>query len=262
MKQINVLINAPDASWGMEQDFIVRGCVQNAEDEQLSAYVIQCADALMEQHACSPANARTLFFALEQTGDSRYEAAIRSVMESLNTKPDEPDRTLAAMAEALPFRMAYEMKLNRMEGVGLTAAAYRRAHLITWDENKQLHRLGECFSLREEAAFLLALTDGIAVCSEQLYEHWRTLVDIYRESLSGVLRRMSKQHLLAADLTEHGTPDPAGTAMVLYALLSGVQMGLIDSERYLPVARKGLAALRLHGQTHLAELIELVFGVK
>lgn len=253
--------HSPGSEWRAGQDFIVRVCMCHAEDEQLSAYVVQCADVLIEHHACTPAGAKALFFALERTGDSRYETAIRSVMERLNARPDTQDAPLSALAEALPFRMAYEMRLNRMEGVGQTAAAYRRAHLLTWDEKKRLHRVGDGFSLREEAAFLLALTDGIAACSEQLYEHWRALVDMYRECLCGVLHRMNKQHLLASDLTKHGTPDPAGTAVVMYALLTGVQLGLIDPERYLPLARNGLAALRQHGENHAA-IIELVFGVK
>lgn len=253
---------APGEDGGMEQDFIVRVCMHHAEDERLSAYVVQCADALIEHHACTPANAKALFFALERTGDNRYETAIRAVLEELNAKAVSREAPLSALAEPLPFRMAYEMKLNRMEGVGRTAAAYRQAHLQTWDEKKQLHRMGKGFSLREEAAFLLALTDGIAACSEQLYEHWRALVDLYRVCLSGVLRHLNAQTLLTSNLKASDTPDLAGTAIVLYALLTGVQLGLIDPERYLPLAQKCLAALRQQGEAPAVTLIELVFGVK
>ena len=48
---------------------------------------------------------------------------------------------------------------------------------------------------------------------------------------------------------------------LLYALLTGVEMGLIDPERYLPVARKGIAALREKGSPCAADTLEEGFGV-
>ena len=49
--------------------------------------------------------------------------------------------------------------------------------------------------------------------------------------------------------------------LLLYALLTGVEMGLIDPERYLPVARKGIAALREKGSPCAADTLEEGFGV-
>lgn len=253
-----LIAKSPGAVWDAREDFAVRICMRNAHAAYLSRHVIECADAFI-QGGCTPGETKTLFYALEKTGEDKYRAAIQKAMERLEEPADAP---LSALYETLPFRMAYEMKLNRMEKVGQTAKRYRDAHLARWDRVHRLHRTEYGYSLREEAWFLMALVDGIALCSNQLYEHWRSLVDIYRETLSGVLQRFNGQGLLAADLTNDGESDPIGTAIVLWALLSGVEQGLIDPERYLPVARMGLFALRNTTERLAADMMEEAFGVR
>ena len=253
-----LIAKTPGAVWDAREDFAVRVCMRFQHAAYLSRHVIECANAFL-QGGCIPGATKTLFYALEKTGEDKYHIAIQKAMDRLEEPADTP---LSALYETLPFRMAYEMKINRMEKVGQTAQMYKDAHLSRWDRVHCLHRTDEGFSLREEAWFLMALADGISLCSDQLYEHWRALVDIYRETLSGVLRRFNAQGLLAADLTEDGEGDPMGTAIVLWALLSGVEMGLIDPERYLPVARMGLFALRETKERRAADMMEEVFGVR
>ncbi len=236
--------NAPGAAWNAEADFALRMCMKCA-DEACTRYALASADAFIQADSCTPANAKALFFALDKTGEDKYREAIRRVKEQLDAQPEDADAPLSALYETLPFRMAYEMKLNRMEKVGATAAMFRSAHQRLWDGKAGLHGT----SLREEGWFLLALTDAIAVCSDQLYEHWRAMVDIYRETLRGVLP-------VLADA------DAQTLALLMYALLTGVEMGLIDPERYLPVARKGIAALRENGESCAADMLEEGFGVK
>ena len=249
---------APGAVWDAREDFAVRICMRNPNTPYLSRHVVNCADAFL-QGGCIPAATKTLFYALEKTGDDKYRVAIQKAMDRLEFAPTAP---LSALYETLPFRMAYEMRINRMEKVGQTAKLYKDAHLARWDRVHRLHRTEYGYSLREEAWFLMALVDGIDLCSDQLYEHWRALVDIYRETLAGVLQRFNAQGLLAADFSEDGEGDPTGTAIVLWALLSGVELGLIDPERYLPVARMGLFALRKTHEVHAADMMEEVFGVR
>lgn len=249
---------APGAVWDAREDFAVRICMRYPHTPYLSRHVVNCAEAFI-QGGCTPGESKTLFYALEKTGEDKYRAAIQKAMDRLEEPADAP---LSALYETLPFRMAYEMRINRMEKVGQTAKLYRDAHLSRWDRVHRLHRTEYGYSLREEAWFLMALVDGIALCSDQLYEHWRALVDIYRETLSGVLQRFNAQSLLAADLTEEGEGDPIGTAILLWVLLSGVEMGLIDPERYLPVARMGLFALRKTPEGPAADMMEEVFGVR
>ena len=228
------------SKWDARADLALRICMRSADDEALAQYVIDCADTFIREDVCVPGNAKALFFALEKTGDEKYGQAIQRVMAQLDAQPEEADAPLSALYETLPFRMTYEMKLNRMERVGQTAAMFRAAH--------QRCKAMAGNALREEAWFLLALTDGIAVCTEQLYEHWRALVDIYRERLKQVLGMLSEA-------------DPHTLAIVLWALLSGVQLGIIDPERYLPVALKALSELRACGEVQAAEMLEEVFEV-
>lgn len=200
---------------------------------------VMAADALIRENNCTPGNARVLFAALDATGDEKYREAIRQVMAQLDAREASADAPLAEMCEVLPFCMEYEMKLNRMERVGQTAAAYRSAHARWWDPQKGRHNV----PLAEDTMFLLALVQGVAQCSEMLYEHWRALVDIYRVTLRGVL-------------AEAGEAEPHTLAMVIWALLCGVQQGLIDPERYLPEARKAVAVLRTQGENVLSDRLE------
>ena len=253
-----LIAKTPGAVWDAREDFAVRVCMRFHHAAYLSRHVVECADAFL-RGGCIPGATKTLFYALEKTGEDKYRVAIQKAMDRL----EEPaDASLSALYETLPFRMAYEMNINRMEKVGQTAKMYRDAHLARWDRVHRLHRTENGFSLREEAWFLMALVDGIALCSDQLYEHWRALVDIYRETLSGVLRRFNEQGLLAADLTEEGEGDPIDTAIVLWALLSGVEQGLIDPERYLPVGHMVFYALRQTTESRAADMMEEVFGVR
>ena len=234
----------PGNAWDLREDFALRLCMKFADDAACERYVVASADAFIQADKCAPVNARSLFFAMDRTDGEAYREAISHVMLQLNAQP-AAELNLTAAYETLPFRMAYEMKINHMERVGQTAAMFRGTHQRMWNEKDRRHNA----SLREEALFLLALTDAIAVCSDQLYEHWRAMVDIYRMTLKGVLPLLAE-----ADLQTR--------AILLYGLLTGVEMGLIDPERYLPVARKGIAALRHNGEAAAADLLEEGFGVK
>lgn len=233
----------PGALWDGREDLAVRVCIHFAHAEKLAEHVIQSADAFIRDNKCTPANAGTLFFALDKTGEDKYTEAIRQVMAELDAQNEDVSDLPAACA-ALPFRMAYEMKLNRMERVGATAAMFLSVHRRLWNAKTGRHNA----SLREDAWFLMAVLDAVETCSDQLYEHWRALVDIYRETLPGVLKAAAEA-------------DVQTQALVLYALLRGVQRELIDPERYLPRARKGIGVLCQNGEERAAEVLERIFGV-
>lgn len=233
--------HAPAEAWSAETDWAVRLCIRayrNGGAAELKRYVLDCAEA--------PAAAgcwRALFFALEETGETRIREAIESVMAELGRTPSEAPMDAQTLYAELPFRMAYEMKLGGMEKVGLVAAAFRRAYQASWDADHGLFG-GDA---RDTALVLLALTDAIRTCSDQLYEHWRAMVDIYRAMLRGAL---------ASD----AAMDAQTTAMLVSALLDGVRQGLIDPERYLPVARRRMSALQAEGQDGMVAMLEMEGG--
>lgn len=231
----------PDGVWSAEADCAVRACMDlyaRTGDAGAKRYVLDWADRLLERDDCSPECAKTLFFAMNETGDPRCREAVERVMAKLGRTPAEAAPDAQGVYAELSFRMAYEMKLGGMEKAGLVAAAFRRAHQAHWNAASGLFGA----SLRETALYLLALTDAIAVCSMQLYEHWRALVDLYRVALRGALGAAETD-------TETGL-------MIVRALLNGVKLGLIDPERYLPIAGKRLAALAAAGQEQAAAMLK------
>ncbi len=236
----------PSGPWSAEADCAVREAIRlyrRNGDDDMKQYVLAWANHLMQAEGCCPASGKALFFALETTGDLRFRQAIEGTMAQLGRNPSGKPLEAAALYAELPFRMAYEMQLGGMEKVGLVAAAFRQAHVRHWNAKRGLFG----GSQRATAQYLLALTDAIDTCSDQLYEHWRALVDLFRDSLRGALA------------AEVAAPETEG--MLLTALLDGVRMGLIDPERYLPIAEKRIAALEAAGHENLAAMLVAERGV-
>lgn len=161
-----------------------------------------------------------LLFGMEETG----EECFRSGIEQLALRPVCVERLADAYGE-LPFRMAYEMKLNRMAWVSRVAEQYQslRSRLFDKETGLYLAAEGSGFSPAATGWYLAALVDGIEACEQQLYEHWRTLVNLFREALRGMLQSGSAS---------------GAEALVVYAIRKGVRLGIIDPERYLPAADK------------------------
>lgn len=240
-------MHQPDGAWSLQADWAVRACIrlygQTGEDA-CRAYVITWADSLLAADVCCPECGKALFFALTETGDEKYRDAIHRVMTHLGRTPGDAALPAETLYSELPFRMAYEMKLGGMEKVGLCAGKFRQSFATLWDEKSGLISGGRY----QSAVTLLALTDAIDLCADQLYEHWRAMVDIYRVVLRG---------LLAAETPSN--PETAG--MLITALHAGVRMNLIDPERYLPMAKKRIAALRSAGFAHAADMLEAEGGM-
>ena len=236
----------PDGNWSLQADWAVRACIRlytQTDDEACSAYVIAWADSLLTADVCQPECGKALFFAYGRTGEEKYRDAIVRVMARLGRNPGDTVLPAETLYAELPFRMAYEMKMGGMEKVGLCAAKFRQSFAALWDKATGLVSGGRY----QSAIALLALADCIDLCADQLYEHWRAMVDVYRAVLRG---------LLAADIPEN--PETAG--MVLTALYAGVRMRIIDPERYLPIADKWLAALRTAGFVTAADMLNAEGG--
>lgn len=169
-------------------------------------------DAAVQAAARSAAGAgdasAALFRLRETDGAEAADGLIRSAVASLQ---GHACHSAVCMAAHLPFLMAWEVQCNRMATLGAVADVFRRrrAELTTG-----LH--------------LLALADTIENCNEQIYEHWRALVDIYRECVRNFLRE--------------GCDEAAERAFASAAIIKGVRLGWLDPERY------GSAALAMARQ--------------
>lgn len=172
-----------------------------------------------------PAWARLLFANVD-----RWQETIKQVAQRELPAPVR----LEDAFDTLPFRMAYEMKLNRMAWVSRVAEDFCGLHQRLFDEKSGLHGAaeGEGFCAESTGWFLMALVDCIDICDQQLYEHWRCLVDIFRVTLRGILR---SGRVEGAEL------------QLAYCILKAVRMGLIDSERYLAQGLE-LAKAEYHSQ--------------
>lgn len=172
-----------------------------------------------------PAWARLLFADVDSWRETIEQVASRELPAPVR---------LEEAFDTLPFRMAYEMKLNRMAWVNRVAEDFRSLHQRLFDEQSGLHCAaeGEPFCAESTGWFLMALVDCIDICDQQLYEHWRCLVDIFRATLRGILR---SGRVEGAEL------------QLAYCILKAVRMGLIDSERYLARGLE-LAKTEYHSQ--------------
>lgn len=191
---------------------LLMGCVQVYQ----ATGNARCRDYAVE-HAKAGA---PLLFALDVTGaESIRQAAVEQAGRELDVQRLEEAFAL------LPFRMGYEMKLNRMAWVSRVAEQFKGLRTRLYDEEAGLYcaAAGEGFTPVSTGWYLAALVDSIEACDQQLYEHWRALVDIFRECLRGLLR----------------FGNTAGAeSLTVYAIRKAVRMGIIDPERYLPAADK------------------------
>ncbi len=219
---------------------------------------------------------KTLFFALEETGDERYRKAIEFHMQRLREHPRcecgnfwhkqlYPYQIwLDGLYMVQPFYMEYEMKFGGMEKVADIVSHFRNARRYLWNPEKGLnyHAFDEKkqmfwadpesghsanFWLRSTGWYLMGLVDAIGLCREELYEHYRALVDIFRESIAGVLRYQAADGLFYQVIdhpeAEGNYTETSGSAMVAYALLKGVRLGILDPEKYLPIGKQVFEAL-------------------
>ena len=226
----------------------------------------------MRQYNSDSINAgKALFFALEQTGEERYRKAIEFHMQRLREHPRcacgsfwhkqlySNQVWLDGLYMVEPFYMAYEMKFGGMEKTADVVQQFKnvRQHLWNadkglnyhaWDESKRMFwadketGLSANFWLRSTGWYLMALADTIGECREELYEHYRALVDIFRESLRGVLQYQAADGLFY-QVIDHpeavgNYTETSGSAMIAYALLKGVRLGILDPEKYLPIGKR------------------------
>ena len=244
---------------------------------------------------------KALFFALDETGDERYRKAADFLHERLATHPRcavgnfwhkqiYPEQIwLDGLYMAQPFRAEYDRRfLSGLEAADI-AAQFRNVRKYLYNADKGLYyhacdlarvqpwanKETGCsanFWLRSMGWYLMALVDCVDLMAEQLYEHRRVLMDLFLEAVRGILpyadpeTGLFYQVIDRADVKENYL-ETSGSAMVAYALMKGVRLGLLDPERYLAPGLKAFSslvdrklALGEDGQWHLNDIC-LVAGL-
>ena len=226
---------------------------------------------------------KALFFGLDETGDERYLKAIEFHMQRLKEHPRcacgnfwhksiYPDQIwLDGLYMAQPFYMAYETRFGKLANAADITDQYANVRKYLFNEEKQLYyhacdtariqpwanRETGCsanFWLRSMGWYVMSLIDCIDLCSEMLYEHYRLLIDLFREAVSGILRYQDESTGLFWQVIDHGhNPDnyleTSGSAMIAYALLKGMRLGVLNGEKYGPVSRRVFESLAEHKLT-------------
>jgi unsaturated rhamnogalacturonyl hydrolase len=209
---------------------------------------------------------KVLFFLYEETGDEKYRLAIDTVMDQLKTHPRTkcgnfwhkniyPNQIwLDGLYMAQPFYMAYETKfndkksyndiINQFENVrkflynmdkGLYYHAFDEARVQPWAD--KVTGLSPNFWLRSMGWYLMALVDTLEEMSIEIFEHYKTISEIYKEAIKGILKYQDKERKLfyqvidKADI-EGNYLETSGTAMIAYSIMKACRLGILQKEKY------------------------------
>lgn len=244
---------------------------------------------------------KTLFFALDETGDGRYRAAADFHAKRLETHPRcscgnywhkeiYPEQIwLDGLYMAQPFRVEYDMRFGGKQQAADVVMQFKNVRRYLYNPEKGLYYhacdvakaqpwanpdtgCSPNFWLRSMGWYLMALADCLELMDKQLYEHWRALRDLFVEAVAGIKRwRDDETGLFYQVIDRADVPDnyleTSGSAMVIYALLKGVRLGVLDGEKYAALARAGFESLTARklrrdgdGKWHLQDIC-LVAGL-
>ena len=241
---------------------------------------------------------KVLFFALDETGDERYRRAADFHARRLEGHPRcacgnfwhkeiYPDQIwLDGLYMAQPFRAEYDARFGGGRDAADIAGQFKnvRKYLYVPEKGLYVHACDMArkqpwadpetgkspnFWLRSMGWYLMALIDCLELMDRQLYEHWRALRDLFVEAIDGIARWRDPETGLYFQVIDRADVEgnyieTSGSAMVLYAMLKGVRLGLLDGEKYLRDARRAfetLTALKLRrgadGLWHLNDICKV-----
>ncbi len=209
---------------------------------------------------------KVLFKAYEETKDERYRAAIDFLMKYLMQHPRTKEKNfwhkgiypnqvwLDGLYMAQPFYMEYETVFNKKENYNDIVNQFKNVRRIMFNSEKSLYYhgydeariqawadketgLSKNFWLRAMGWYLLALIDTIDAMSDQIYENYRELCDIFKEAIKGILQYRDEKTGLFLQVidkkdVENNYAETSGSAMVAYAVMKGARLGILNKEKY------------------------------
>ncbi|MFV0242231.1 MAG: hypothetical protein ACK5H4_19615 [Lacrimispora sphenoides] len=127
------------------------------------------------------------FFALDQTGNEKYRQTIESFI-------GQNDWTL----DFMPFVTAYETRYKRKEHYNEIAALFRGEERLAGSD-------------------LIALIETIGQMSEEIYEYYRELRDLFKTAVKEKIKEL---------------PDSSEALEIGYSILRACNMGMLQREKY------------------------------
>jgi unsaturated rhamnogalacturonyl hydrolase len=209
---------------------------------------------------------KALFFLFNETKEEKYRKAIDTIMDQLKTHPRTKSNNfwhkniypnqiwLDGLYMAQPFYMAYETNFNNKENYRDIINQFENTRKYLYNADKQLYYhgydearvqpwadketgLSKNFWLRAMGWYLMALVDTMDEMSEEIFEQYKTLEELFKEGITGILQYQDKESKLFYQLIDrkdvsNNYLETSGSAMVAYAILKGCRMGALQKEKY------------------------------
>ena len=192
---------------------------------------ILCASACLptDLAACGKA----LFFALDETGDERYRKALDAAADGVKDKP--LPTAPAELYAVAPFLAEYDTRFGGKQAYKAIADHFKAVHQAQFDWETGLYRTKEgSTSSLDEGWMRLALADTAEKLDMMIYEHYRTLADLFLDAVRTSYQKGTEwKALLSGEDTEKTL---SGYALNVSAILKGIRLQLLDEEKYLPHA--------------------------
>ena len=214
---------------------------------------------------------KILFYVFEKTGEEKYRIAIDFLMERLSTHPRcacgsfwhkeiYPNQIwLDGLYMAQPFYMEYETKyhgkanyddiMKQFRNVkaylynpekGLSYHAYDEARIQPWCD--KVTGCSKNFWLRSMGWYLMAMVDVLEAMSQEIYEYYHELSELFRESVRGILPYMDEKTHMFYQVIDRADVDgnyleTSGSSMIAYAIMKGCRLGVLLKDKYLETGR-------------------------
>jgi len=180
----------------------------------------------------------------EKTKKEKCRQAIESVMAKVHTKTGQT--AMETLYATLPFYMEYETKYEKKEKYG---------DIVKWLEERKETLSSADHPQKDTCWYLMTLLDVIDYMSFEIYEQYRKLQDIFKETLRDVLKETDNGSVLSA-------PEKAMTA---YCILKACNMGIVLKEKYADAGMRLMECLAEEGydasaKAREAEILMLAYG--
>lgn len=236
-----------ELEWTIKDGMMLNGLIAmfraTGEDEYKRS-VLSCLDKNISEdgssflcHECSieglAACGKSLFFALDETGAEKYKKALDSI--AFRVKEKSLPNTPSGLYAVAPFLAEYDTRFGGKQAYKAMAEHFKAVHQAQFDWETGLYRTKEGgTSSLDEGWMRLALADTAEKLDMMIYEHYRTLADLFLEAVRTSYQKGTEwKALLSGEDTEKTL---SGYALNVSALLKGIRLQLVDEEKYLPHA--------------------------
>ncbi|MBR5109112.1 MAG: glycoside hydrolase family 88 protein [Clostridia bacterium] len=183
---------------------------------------------------------KAFLFAYEETKNERFLAVAKTLREALRTSGLSTPRELYMTQ---PFIAEYDTRFGDRQSYKTIARTFGGTVHPGGEGRPFYQRVcalpeeRELYPLKQAGYMLMAAVDTVEQMDIQLYEHYRVLADLFLETVRGLMPyRLAGTGLFSREITDQDEPDIEGSLMAVYALFKGVRLGLLDEEKYLPIA--------------------------